>query len=124
MPDDPIKRRAYVAVRLAVAAGALPRPDTLPCADCDRPAVEYDHHNGYDLAHCLDVLALCRRCHMKRGVSRGERKPPPKRTHLVSMCVVCEAAPPHAKGRCNACYQYWRTNHVERPTRLWTTARR
>jgi hypothetical protein len=69
-------RRQRVKVRgrvaRAVRSGALPRVSALRCADCGGPARDYDHHLGYDDEHALDVVALCRRCHARRGVERGE----------------------------------------------------
>lgn len=63
------RQRANVAVR----TGQLPRPNTLPCADCGhiwRPGErrhEYDHHQGYEPEHHLHVQALCSTCHARRG---------------------------------------------------------
>lgn len=66
------KRLARGRLNEAVRDGKLPRARTLACVDCGEPAREYDHLHGYDDEHALDVEAVCRPCHVKRGVARGE----------------------------------------------------
>lgn len=51
-------------VNKAVAAGELPRADSLACEDCGKPARVYDHR---DYSEPLQVAALCGRCNVKRG---------------------------------------------------------
>ena len=59
-------------VRLAVKAGKLTKTD---CADCGSSGpVQGHHHNGYDDEHALDVVWLCRSCHLSR---HGRRLLPP-----------------------------------------------
>lgn len=81
-PPDPIKVRARNRVQTEVRAGRLPHPNTVPCVDCghvfgegDDPARrhEYDHHNGYDDDHVLDVVVVCTVDHGRRESER--RKP-------------------------------------------------
>lgn len=57
-------QKAHAAVSKAIKTGQLPRPDTLQCADCDRPAEVYDHR---DYAKPLEVDAVCRSCNVMRG---------------------------------------------------------
>ena len=54
------------AVTSAVKHGLLPRPATIPCVDCGKPAQEYHHHLGYAPEHWLNVVAVCRTCHRNR----------------------------------------------------------
>ena len=123
IPRDGDAAQAHGWVNYQVRLGRFPRASTVPCIDCGRPAHDYDHHLGYGATHHLDVQPVCRGCHMRRGVARGERKPPPKRTN-VSICAVCGTErPPFRRGRCNACRLYLSEHGVERPNRLWTTAR-
>lgn len=66
-PDRDAARRA---VTQAVKTGALPRPTTLVCADCGKPAKEYDHYKGYAEVNRLIVQPVCIRCHKKRPHSK------------------------------------------------------
>jgi len=53
----------YVAV--AMFNGDLPKLDgSIPCADCGKPAAEYDHR---DYKKPLDVEPVCRHCNQARG---------------------------------------------------------
>ena len=63
---NPEKQRARTKVGYRITIGKLPHPKTLLCADCNQPAHEYHHPNGYDEEHVYDVVALCRKCHGKR----------------------------------------------------------
>lgn len=60
----PIQIRALGAVTRAVASGALPRPSTMPCADCGGLASCYEHR---DYTKPLEVVPICRRCNQARG---------------------------------------------------------
>lgn len=53
-----------MAVRKAVRQGRLQRPTEFACADCGKPATEYDHR---DYTKPLDVAPVCRSCNHKRG---------------------------------------------------------
>ncbi len=74
------KKRARTLVNVEVRFGRIPRPNSLPCADCGHVWVpggrrhEYDHYHGYDDAHALDVEAVCTRCQRRRSLERGEIK--------------------------------------------------
>src|SRR5687767_11355225 len=61
--DAERNQRARVAVQEAIRRKQLPRPTTLPCVSCGKPAAEYHHHLGYELEHQLDVQPLCHLCH-------------------------------------------------------------
>lgn len=68
---DP-RRLARNRVNEAVRLGKMPHCRTLPCADCSGVAQEYDHHLGYDTVNHLAVEAVCKPCHVRRTVTRGE----------------------------------------------------
>ena len=53
-----------------VSRGLLPRPSTLSCALCGRPAQEYDHYLGYEPEYVLTVRPLCIPCHRRQPMSR------------------------------------------------------
>ena len=52
------------AVNAAVKQGSIPSPKTLPCCECGQKAREYHHHKGYDRANWLNVVAVCKKCHI------------------------------------------------------------
>lgn len=55
---------ASSAVNAAVKSGRLPPPSTCACADCGKPARDYDHR---DYSKPLDVQPVCRSCNKLRG---------------------------------------------------------
>lgn len=57
------KKSAHEAVRRAIKRGVLLKANTLKCSSCPNQAQEYHHHNGYDKAHWLDVVPICKKCH-------------------------------------------------------------
>jgi len=58
--------RARVAVGTAVRRGHLSPASTMVCVVCKKAQAEqWHHHNGYDKAHWLDVVPVCRECHGK-----------------------------------------------------------
>lgn len=61
-----VERRALAAsaVKREVKEGRLPRPSTLVCVDCGRPAEQYDHR---DYSKPLQVDPVCRSCNVLRG---------------------------------------------------------
>lgn len=61
----PEEHKARQAINNAITSGKLPRPDTLLCHYCPKPAQEYHHWHGYEMAHWLDVIQVCRNCHIK-----------------------------------------------------------
>lgn len=61
----PNHRKAKNAVNYAICAGRLPRPDSLPCYYCPKPAQQYHHWHGYEPEHWLDVVPACVECHTK-----------------------------------------------------------
>jgi len=62
-------QQARYAVKRAIASGTLPRLDgTVPCADCGRPAKDYDHR---DYSEKLAVAPVCHSCNSKRGPATG-----------------------------------------------------
>jgi len=57
--------RAVRKVTQAVKTGRLARAAT--CEDCGGPGpIQGHHHNGYEPEHELDVVWLCRPCHLRR----------------------------------------------------------
>lgn len=71
---NPEKNRARRATRYAVSTGRIPKASTLPCIRCGKPAQEYHHHRGYDAAHRLDVVPVCKTCH--EAIDHGLADPP------------------------------------------------
>lgn len=61
----PERRKAHNRVLTAIRNGTLPHPSTLGCQypGCNKLANLYHHHNGYDKAHWLDVVAICTEHH-------------------------------------------------------------
>lgn len=59
--------KADWAVNSEVRAGRMPRPDTLFCHYCSKPAKHYHHYKGYEPKHWLDVVPTCRKCHKKQS---------------------------------------------------------
>lgn len=59
------KVKARNAVNNAISNGRLPRPDTLLCHYCPKPAQQYHHWHGYAPEHWLDVVPVCYICHGK-----------------------------------------------------------
>lgn len=74
---NPLHERARKAVAYAVRTGELPNPNRLLCLDCGHLGAdrrhEYDHHNGYEPDHHLDVEPVCTTCHADREVRRRVR---------------------------------------------------
>ena len=60
----PERRKARQAVRDAITAGRLARPDLLSCRICKEHATEY-HHNSYLPKDKLVVFPVCQKCHSK-----------------------------------------------------------
>lgn len=57
--------KARNAVKYAIESGKIPRPDTLFCRYCPKPAQQYHHWHGYEKEHLLDVVSICTDCHSK-----------------------------------------------------------
>lgn len=57
---------AQSEVAKAIKRGDLRSPKTCVCADCGVPARDYDHR---DYNKPLNVVAVCRRCNIKRGAA-------------------------------------------------------
>ncbi len=58
----PKHRKVGNAVRNAIIAGRLPRPDTLQCHYCPVPAEQY-HHPDYSKP--FYIFPVCKKCHQK-----------------------------------------------------------
>ena len=116
MHPNTTKLRAREAVAHAIRAGRLRPATDYPCTDCELPAREYDHWQGYDVAHHLNVQPVCRLCHVQRGIER-EGRTYPGRTPTVAACVVCGRVQPgqYRRGRCDRCRQHFRKHGVEWP---------
>ena len=56
-------RKARLAVTHAIEYGRLQPARTYMCYYCDSQATSYHHIRGYDKAHHVDVIAMCRICH-------------------------------------------------------------
>lgn len=53
------QQRAYNSVVMH-----MPAASTQACSVCGKPAEHWHHPNGYDKEHRLDVVAVCRACHI------------------------------------------------------------
>lgn len=75
------ERRApgQAAVAREVREGRLPKPSTLVCVDCGRPAQQYDHR---DYTKPLQVEPVCRSCNVMRGPA--PYPPLPSRTEAAA----------------------------------------
>lgn len=60
----PQRNRARQAVRHEVKMGRMPKAIELPCNHCEDQATQYHHHKGYAEEFKLDVIPLCRDCHL------------------------------------------------------------
>ena len=62
---NPEKRKAHDAVRYALRVGKLIRPNH--CESCFKKCRPEGHHESYEESRRLDVVWLCRECHVKRN---------------------------------------------------------
>ena len=60
----PARVKARNAIHALCVAGKLPQASILKCLHCEAQASEYHHNLGYSQDHWLDVIPLCRRCHV------------------------------------------------------------
>lgn len=118
---DSEKKKARERLNIAVRRGILPRPDTLPCADCGGPAREYDHFRGYAVEHHLSVQPVCSKCHSRRDDPRSSA------THCVrghEFTAENTYVKPNGTRNCRACKRavdrgrrdaaYWRAYRARR----------
>lgn len=63
--NNRLKRNARQKVYLAVKSGRLPAPNGRLCSKCGTQADQYHHHRGYSREVALDVLPVCRSCHVE-----------------------------------------------------------
>jgi hypothetical protein len=82
--------RAVSKVAHAVKTGRLLRTD---CVDCGALGLQAHHHNGYDPDHELDVVWLCRRCHLVR---HGRMPKPPWERHARRYMVETRGLPDYS----------------------------
>lgn len=62
----PEREEARHAVEYAIKIGQLPPVDSLKCS-CGNPAKHYHHHKGYAPELWLDVIPVCRKCHILKS---------------------------------------------------------
>ena len=69
----PTRRNAYLAVRAALEAGVLTRPDVCSGCGCgpSEHRIEAHHH---DYGRPLDVIWLCTPCHRRMDIQRRARE--------------------------------------------------
>jgi len=60
------QQAAHRTIAFAIKVGRLPRPSTLQCVDCGKPAKIYDHR---DYTKPDEVTPVCASCNLKRGYS-------------------------------------------------------
>ena len=63
----PERHKARDAVKSMIKNGAIPKASALKCHNCPSQAKEYHHHNGYAQESWLDVIPVCKECHIKAG---------------------------------------------------------
>ena len=62
---NPEKEAARRKVKIEVRAFRFPPANTMVCDICGEAlAHHWHHHNGYSPEHALDVIAVCRLCHI------------------------------------------------------------
>ena len=71
------RMRAGYEVARAIKSGILTPPKTLRCADCSKPAIEYDHR---DYGKPLQVDPVCSSCNSKRGPGKWVKYSPVRRS--------------------------------------------
>ena len=59
-----IKCRARIIIGFYIRKNMLSRPNAYHCRICWNQAEEYHHHRGYKQEHHLDIIPLCRKCHL------------------------------------------------------------
>lgn len=67
-----MRNLARSKVHYRVRTGSMPSARALSCVDCSAPAVQYDHHLGYEGEAAVSVQAVCLPCHYRRGKERGD----------------------------------------------------
>lgn len=117
------KEQARHRVNREVAAGALPNPNSVPCADCGHigndKRHEYDHWNGYDADHFLDVQSVCTACHAKRDSSKK------KQTHCIHGHEFSKENTLIKANGCRQCRECSRIrNRARRDAAFWREYRR
>jgi hypothetical protein len=63
------KERARDASNYAVRSGKIPSPKDQACSGCGCQAQEYHHHLGYAEENWLDVLPMCKKCHVQEHLT-------------------------------------------------------
>ena len=52
-------------VRYHVRVGNIPYPKNLNCISCNSQAAHYHHHKGYAHKNWMNIIPLCKKCHIK-----------------------------------------------------------
>jgi len=68
----PLYNTMHSTVSRAIRSGKLPPAKTLKCNECKKTARDYHHHLGYARKHWLDVIPVCRLCHVHLHISQRE----------------------------------------------------
>ena len=72
----PYQEPAKWAVKYAIETGKIPPPSECSCLICGQKARDY-HHKSYAREHWLDVIPLCRQCHIDIHNGYGSVPSPP-----------------------------------------------
>ena len=64
---EKLRGKAHGLVGKAIKEGKLPSPKGLPCDDCGKPSMGYEHR---DYARPLDVVPICFTCNSNRWVAK------------------------------------------------------
>ena len=67
----PERVNARVRVGVAIQRGKLSKPSIYLChnVQCQKRAQEYHHWHGYEREYWLDVIPLCKSCHIKKHLN-------------------------------------------------------
>ena len=68
----PEKNRAKLAVAYAVRTGKMLPASKQLCCDCQKPASDHHHYQGYAVENRLKVMAMCRQCHVTLHIKQKE----------------------------------------------------
>lgn len=62
---DPKKRKAKAKITSEIRAKRMRKAKEFTCVSCNNAqASDYHHYLGYELEHWLDVIPVCRKCHV------------------------------------------------------------
>jgi len=60
----PEKYKSRCKLSNAIRSGKVQRAKEMKCVGCGKQADEWHHHKGYSVEFALDVIAVCKPCHV------------------------------------------------------------